>query len=95
MIYANIWLTVKDPADVPAIRELLREQGRLSRAEPGCLRFEVYHSTVDETKFLLVERWQSPEALDAHRKAKAYTEIYQPKVLPKVERQGHVSEIVE
>jgi quinol monooxygenase YgiN len=95
MIYANIWLTVKDGKDVPEIRELLREQGRLSRAEPGCLRFEVYHSTVDETRFLLVERWESTEALDLHRKAKAYTEIYQPKVIPKVDRQGHVSTIVE
>jgi len=95
MIYANIWLTVKDAADVPAVRELLREQGRLSRAEPGCARFEVYQSQVDETRFLLVERWESNEALDLHRKAKAYTEIYQPKVLPKVERQGHVSSVIE
>jgi len=95
MIYANIWLTVKDAKDVAEIRELLREQGRLSRAEPGCLRFEVYHSTVDEIRFLLVERWESSAALDLHRKAKAYTEIYQPKVLPKVERQGHVSTIIE
>ncbi|HVU86383.1 MAG TPA: putative quinol monooxygenase [Pirellulales bacterium] len=95
MIYANILLTVKDANDVPEIRELLREQGRLSRAEPGCARFEVYQSNVDETRFFLIERWESNEALDLHRKAKAYTEIYQPKVLPKVERQGHVSTIVE
>ncbi|MBI2826130.1 MAG: antibiotic biosynthesis monooxygenase [Planctomycetia bacterium] len=95
MIYANIWLTVKDAKDVPEIRELLREQGKLSRAEPGCLRFEVYHSQADETRFLLCERWASQEALDAHRKAKAYTEIYQPKVLPKAERQGHVCTLVE
>lgn len=95
MIYANILLQVKDPQDIPEIRELLREQGRLSRAEPGCARFEVYQSTVDETRFFLIERWESPEALDLHRKAKAYTEIYQPKVLPKVERQGHVSTPIE
>ncbi len=95
MIYANILLQVKDPKDIPEIRDLLREQGRLSRAEPGCARFEVYQSTVDETRFFLIERWESPEALDLHRKAKAYTEIYQPKVLPKVERQGHVSTPIE
>ncbi len=95
MIYANILLSVKDAKDVPEIRELLREQGRLSRAEPGCARFEVYQSNVDETRFFLIERWESNEALDLHRKAKAYTEIYQPKVLPKVERQGHVSTVIE
>ena len=87
---------MKDAKDVPEIRELLREQGRrLSRAEPGCARFEVYQSNVDETRFFLIERWDSNEALDLHRKAKAYTEIYQPKVLPKVDRQGHVSTMIE
>jgi quinol monooxygenase YgiN len=95
MIYANIWLTVKDAADVPMIRDCLAEQGRLSRAEPGCARFEVYHSQADPTRFLLVERWESQEAIDMHRKAKAYTEIYQPKVLPRVTRDGHVSTLVE
>lgn len=95
MIYAMIWLTAKDPKDVPELRDLLREQGRLSRAEPGCARFEVYQSQADETRFLLVERWESTEALDVHRKAKAYTEIYQPLVLPRVERQAHVSSLIE
>jgi quinol monooxygenase YgiN len=44
MIYLNVVLTVKDTADVPEIQSLLTEQCRLSRAEPGCMRFEVYHS---------------------------------------------------
>ena len=95
MIYANIWLTVKDPADVPAVRDLLAEQGRLSRAEPGCARFEVYHSQAEPTRFLLVERWESQEAVDLHRKARAYTEIYQPQVLTRATREGHVSTLVE
>jgi quinol monooxygenase YgiN len=95
MICTNVVLTVHDPADVPEVKELLREQGRLSRAEPGCLRFEVYHSQPDPRTFILVERWESPEALDVHRTAKAYTEIYQPKVLPKVSRTPHMSELVE
>lgn len=95
MIYTNIVLTVTKEEDVPEIKELLREQGRLSRAEPGCERFEVYHSQRDPQTFILIERWSSSEALDVHRTAKAYTEIYQPKVLPKVTRVPHVSDIVE
>lgn len=95
MIYANIWLTVKDAADVPEIRELLKEQGRLSREEPGCERFEVYHSKSDAKVFLLVERWKDQAALDAHRLATAYTTIYVPKVLPRVDRVPHPSELVE
>ena len=88
MIYANIILTVKQEfaADIDDIGRLLAQAGRLSRQEPGCERFEVYHSQSDPRVFLLCERWESQQALDAHRLAEAYTEIYQPKVRPPVER---------
>ncbi len=94
MLYLNVLLIVKNPADVDAVKGMLVEQGRHSRQEPGCARFEVYHSTADPTRFLLVERWESQEAVDAHRKAYAYTQIYQPKVLPLVTREGHPSELL-
>lgn len=95
MICLNVLLKVKDPAHVDQIRTLLTEQGRLSRQEPGCLRFEVYHSNTDPTRFVLNERWESQAALDVHRTAQAYTQIYQPKVLPLVDREGHPSQLLE
>ncbi len=94
MIYVNVVLTLKDAADVPEIRSLLAEQCRLSRLEPGCARFEVYHSTNDQRVFILNEHWESQGALDVHRTATAYTTIYQPQVLPKVDRVPHPSELV-
>jgi quinol monooxygenase YgiN len=94
MIYANILLTVKDDQDIPEIASLLAEQARLSRQEPGCARFEVYHSQNDPKFFLLVERWETTEALDVHRTARAYQEIYKPKVLPRVDRVPHPSDLV-
>lgn len=95
MICLNVLLTVNDETEIDEIRTLLAEQGRLSRAEPGCLRFEVYHSEADPRVFILNERWESPAALDAHRQAKAFKEIYEPKVLPRVERLPHPSVLVE
>lgn len=95
MICLNVILTVRDEKDVPEIRRLLAEQGRLSRGEPGCLRFEVYHSQTDPKVFLLNERWESDEALEQHRRAKAFKEIYEPQVLPKVDRTPHPAELVE
>lgn len=94
MIYANILLTVRNPDDIPKVAELLKEQGRLSRAEPGCERFEVYHSQSDPNVFVLIERWASQEALDVHRTAEGYTQIYQPQVLPLVDRVPHVSDLI-
>ena len=95
MLHLNVVLTVKEEKDVETVRGLLSEQGRLSRAEPGCARFEVYHSRENSRVFLLHEWWESQAALDAHRKAKAYTEIYAPKVLPLVDRVPHPSSLVE
>lgn len=95
MIYVNVLLSVKDANDVSEIRGLLAEQRRLSRQEPGCVRFEVYHSQNDPRVFLLNEHWESQAALDAHRQATAYTTIYQPKILPRVERTPHPSTLVE
>jgi autoinducer 2-degrading protein len=94
MIYGNILLTVKDPANIETVAELLQEQARLSREEPGCERFEVYHSQADRQVFLLVERWESQAALDAHREAWAYLNVYQPKVIPLVDRVAHLSDLI-
>jgi quinol monooxygenase YgiN len=95
MIYGNIILTVKDDGDIAEVRSLLAEQRRQSLLEPGCERFEVYQSQADAKVFILVERWASQQALDDHRLAKAYNEIYKPKVLPRVDRVPHLSTLVE
>ncbi|MGE5193456.1 MAG: putative quinol monooxygenase [Deltaproteobacteria bacterium] len=95
MYCLNVWLTVKDAANVETVRKLLVEQVHLSRAEPGCLRFEVYHSEADPRRFLLVERWAQKANWEMHRTAKAVQEIYIPKVLPLVDREPHVSTLVE
>ncbi len=95
MLYLNVWLSVNDAAQITTVRGLLAEAAKLSRTEPGCIRFEVYHSQVDEKRFLLSERWESPEALNVHRTGTAYTSIYQPKVLPLVTREGHPCSLVE
>ncbi|MGD9722467.1 MAG: putative quinol monooxygenase [Pirellulales bacterium] len=94
MLYLNVWLAVKDPADVDKIKGLLLEQKKHSLAEPGCARFEVYHSTADPTRFLLNEHWESQAAVDAHRTGFAYTTIYAPQVLPLVVREGHPSNLL-
>jgi quinol monooxygenase YgiN len=95
MICLNVLLTAKDAADVPKIRELLAEAMRKSRTEPGCLRFDVYHSTAEPRWFTLVEHWADQAAIDQHRLAEAYTTIYKPQVMPLVDREGHPSTLLE
>ena len=45
----------------------LPEHIRLSRAEPGCLKFEVLRSAADPCRFALQEIFRSPEDFDAHQ----------------------------
>lgn len=95
MFCINVLLTVKDPANVDRVRELLRECGRRSRQEPGCLRYDAFHSQSDPRVFLLIERWESEAAWQRHREGAAVQEIYLPQVIPLVERVPHISTLLE
>jgi quinol monooxygenase YgiN len=95
MICLTILLTAKNEADVPRLRDLLAEAMRSSRTEPGCLRFDIYHSTAEPRRFTLVEHWADQAAVDAHRLAAAYTTIYKPQVMPLVDREGHPAMLLE
>lgn len=95
MFAINVVLTVKNESDIDQVRELLTQCGRLSRAEPGCLRFEVCDSQDDSRVFILVERWESEQAWQDHKQRQAVQEIYLPQVLPLVERVPHISTLLE
>lgn len=94
MYYLNVWLTVKDAANVAVVRERLGKACGMSREEPGCERFEVYQSQADERRFLLVEWWESKAAWETHRQNRAVTEIYVPQVLPLVDREPHPCDLI-
>ena len=95
MVDLTVVLTAKDSSSLPTLRDLLRQQATLSREEPGCLRFEVYESTSVPNSFILIERWESQQALDVHRTAHGFTTIYAPRVLPLVDRVAHVCQSLE
>ena len=66
------------PFDAPA---LLRRLAEASRAEQGCLRFDVLQHAMRANHFTVVEVWQDQKALDAHRAAahtKEYRDLLQP-----------------
>lgn len=94
MFHIIVTLTANNESDVPELEQLLGEAAELSRVEPGCERFEVYHSESDNSVFLLCEWWEDEDAWKAHRERKAVQEIYMPKVLPRVTRTPHISKLV-
>ena len=94
MVYNNVLLRVKDIKNISLVRELLKEQAKRSSEEPGCIHFEVYHSSSDVQQFILVEQWANDADLERHKNAKAFTELYLPKVIPLVDRSPHLSELL-
>ena len=42
-----------------------------SRKDAGCQQFEIFQSAFDPDKFVLMELWESEEALAAHAKLQA------------------------
>jgi quinol monooxygenase YgiN len=66
------------PFDAPA---LLRRLAEASRAEQGCLRFDVLQHAMRANHFTVVEVWQDQKALDAHRAA-AHTKEYRDTLQP-------------
>ena len=90
MVFNNVLLRAKDPQRVTEISGLLRQQASLSSEEPGCEQFDVYQSETEPELFLLIEVWASEGHLAQHRKAKAFTQPYQPKVLPLVHHEPHL-----
>lgn len=84
MLYHNVVLRAHSEPEFTC--ELLQEHAERSRKEPGCLRFDVYKAPVQRQTFLLIERWESWEAIDAHRLGASYAEVYRPRVMPRVIR---------
>jgi len=48
------------------VRRLLLALVAPSRAEAGCLNYDLHQSTTDPTEFMFYENWTSRAALDAH-----------------------------
>ena len=64
------------PAEKAAEAErTLIELRDTSRAEPGCLTFDVSRSVEDDTVFVLYEEWNDPAALDVHYATEHFTRL--------------------
>ena len=90
----NVLLRIKDREHIDEVLELMKECTELVHEEPGFIRFEVYQSTADECLLFLMERWETQEDLDRHREAKAFKEVYVPRVLPLADREPHISHLI-
>ncbi|GAB4387281.1 putative quinol monooxygenase [Albidovulum sp.] len=67
------FLLCRSLEEADRVAALLPEHVRLSRAEPGCLRFEVLRSHADPTRFAVSEAFADRDAFEAHQARAAAT----------------------
>ena len=71
LVNAVIYTFPADKAEDAA--NALRPLRDASRAEPGCITFDVSRSTDDPNVFVLYEEWRDQAALDEHYKTEHFT----------------------
>jgi autoinducer 2-degrading protein len=73
VVLAVTWVAREGERDVVA--ELLRRMTPLSRAEPGCLQYDVHVDSDDSNRFVIFERYADDAALDAHAASPHFEEL--------------------
>jgi quinol monooxygenase YgiN len=57
------------PGQEATVRDALDALVAPTRAEEGCLSYELFESQADPTTFITIELWRSQDDLDAHTKS--------------------------
>lgn len=55
-----------DPSDRPVLEAAFEKMRAATLREPGCLAYQIYLDRGDAGSVLLLEKWDSEEALGAH-----------------------------
>jgi len=63
------------------MKELLEAMVAPSKAEKGCLFYEIFQYENDKKRFMAVESWENEAALDGH-KASAHYAVYKSSYEP-------------
>ena len=77
MIRLNVFVTTS-PVSLAEVVEGLNTLAAASRAEAGCEGYEIFQSTIEPTRLIIVETWAGDEALSAHQLTEHYTTILPP-----------------
>ncbi|MBV9328380.1 MAG: antibiotic biosynthesis monooxygenase [Chloroflexi bacterium] len=72
---SGVRLIIQFTADSPDIADKAIasavERCKRAQKEPGCLQFEVFRSALQPERYVLLERWESKEALAVHAQGMA------------------------
>ena len=73
------------PGEEEAVERALRTMAPLSRAEPGCIAYQIHRDPDNPRVFFLYECWADQAALDAHAAAPHFKEHVLGDAVPRLE----------
>jgi len=57
---------------ITQMKDLLITMVKASKAEVGCLLYDIFQLKEEPTKFIVVESWENEKALDGHKLSSHY-----------------------
>ncbi|MDX6610679.1 MAG: hypothetical protein QOF85_2604 [Solirubrobacterales bacterium] len=72
------------PGKIDEVLPLLPKLAAAALTEPGCLAFDVFRSLDDEHSYVLLERYTSRAALDAHRETEHFKDLVLGQIVPRL-----------
>jgi len=70
-ITKNVFFIAQDDK-VNELKALLETMVEASRAENGCLLYNIYQTDSDPKTFVVIETWENETALDGHKNSAHY-----------------------
>ena len=87
-VHAKMW--IKDDGK---LAEEIKTMIDLSLKDPGCISYTFYQNILVKDEYIMVEKWESKELLDAHMKTPHMAKMRE--YMKKVEIKPMESEIIE
>jgi len=75
------FIAKEDEASIAKMKELLSAMVQPSKAEDGCLFYEIVQYENNPRKFMAIETWRDEAALDGHKASEHYA-IYKSSFEP-------------
>lgn len=75
MIRLNVFFEVSDPEKINDAIVIGNRLVEASRNDRGCVSYGMFHSTTDQTVFMICETWQDDASLAEHSGSRHFTEL--------------------
>ncbi|MBD5419213.1 MAG: antibiotic biosynthesis monooxygenase [Bacteroides sp.] len=75
MIRLNVSMIVETEENAKKLKEAALELVAFSLKDKGCIDYDLYRSKSNNDRYMIVETWESEEALKAHTETEHYKRL--------------------